>query len=159
MNVLRINLTILTQPPRTYWKILTAFVDGTKIPLIPPLLVGNQLVSDFFVEGNLFIDYFSKQCTIIDNNSFIPANISFRTEERLPTFDICSIDIVKIIRSLNPNKAHGQDEISICMMKICASSISKPLVILFRNCLKSECSPKEWKKANIVPVHKKMINN
>ena len=159
MNVLRINLTILTQPPRTYWKILTAFVDGTKIPLIPPLLVGNQLISDFFAKGNLLIDYFSKQCTIIDNNSFIPANISFRTEERLPTFDICSIDIVKIIRSLNPNKAHGQDEISICMMKICASLISKPLAILFRNSLASECFPKEWEKANIVPVHKKMINN
>ena len=32
------------------------------------------------------------------------------------------------------------------------SSISKPL---FRNCHENECFPKEWKKANIVPVHKK----
>ena len=43
---------------------------------------------------------------------------------------------------------------------MCASSISKPFVILFRSCLESECFPKEWKKANIVPVYKKnMINN
>ena len=41
------------------------------------------------------------------------------------------------------------------MIKICASSISKPLAILFRNCLESECFPKEWKKVNIVPAHKK----
>ena len=34
-------------------------------------------------------------------------------------------------------------------------AISKPLVILFRNCLESECFPKEWKKAKKVPVHKK----
>ena len=36
------------------------FANGSKIPLIPPLLVGNQLVSDFMVKANLFNDYFSK---------------------------------------------------------------------------------------------------
>ena len=72
----------------------------------------------------------------------------------MSTFEICSDDIVKIMRSLDPNKAYGQNEISIRMIKICASSISKPLAILFRNCLESECFPKEWKKGNIVPVHK-----
>ena len=70
-------------------------------------------------------------------------------------FHICSGDIVKIINSLDPNKARGQNETSIRMMKICASSISKPLAILFRNYLESECFPKECKKGNIVPVHKK----
>ena len=33
--------------------------------------------------------------------------------------------------------------------------LQKPLAVLFRNCLESECFPKEWKKANIVPAHKK----
>ena len=56
---------------------------------------------------------------------------------------------------MDPNKAYGHDEISICMIKICASLISKLLAILVRNCLESECFCKKWKKANIVPVHKK----
>ena len=85
--------------PKTYWKILKIFVNGAKIPLIPPLLVGNQLVSDFLEKANLFNDYFSKQCTTIDNNSAIPANTSFVTEERLSTFEICPGDIVNIVRS------------------------------------------------------------
>ena len=72
--------------PKTNWKILKTFVNGTKIPLIPPLVAGNQLVSDFFVKANLFNDNFSKQCTIIDNKSSIPANISLEIEERLSTF-------------------------------------------------------------------------
>ena len=61
--------------PKTYWKILKTFVNGTKIPLIPlpPLLVGSQLVSDFLVKANLFNDNFSKQCTTIDNNIFVQA--------------------------------------------------------------------------------------
>ena len=64
-----------------------------------------------------------------------------------------------IIKSLDPNKTDRHDEISIRIIKLCNSSIGKPLSILFRNCFKNECFPKEQKKANIVPVHKKMINN
>ena len=89
--------------------------------MIPPLLVGNQLVSDFLEKANLFNDYFSKQCTAIDNNSAIPAITSFVTEERLSTFEICPGGIVKIIRSLDANKAYGHDEITIHMIKTSAS--------------------------------------
>ena len=85
---------------KTYWKILKTFVNGTKIPLIPPLLVSNQLVSDFLEKANLFSDYISKQCTTIDNNSAIPANTSFVTDERLSIFDIYPGDTVNLIFSL-----------------------------------------------------------
>ena len=40
------------------------------------------------------------------------------------------------------------------MLKLCASSISKPLLLLFEK-LCSYFFPNEWKKANIVPIHKK----
>ena len=85
----------------------------------------------------------------------ILANITFEIEERLCTYEVCSDDVVNIIRSLDPNKAHGHDETSICIIKTCESSISKLLAILFRNCFENECFPKKWKKANIVVVHKK----
>ena len=41
------------------------------------------------------------------------------------------------------------------MLKICGPSICKPLEIIFKSCLESEIFPLEWKKANVVPVHKK----
>ena len=46
-------------------------------------------------------------------------------------------------------------DLSVCMIKLCASSISKPLHLIFRNCLETKSFPKEWKKANITPVHEK----
>ena len=70
------------------WKILKTFVNGTEIPLIPPLLVGSQRVSDFLEKADLCNDYFSKQCMTIDNNSAIPANTSFVTKQRLSTSEI-----------------------------------------------------------------------
>ena len=33
--------------PKTYWYILKWFVNGKKIPLIPPILVNEQLVTNF----------------------------------------------------------------------------------------------------------------
>ena len=108
---------------KTYWKILKTFVNGTKIPLIPPLLVGNQLVTDFLVKANLFNDYFSQQCMTVDNDSSIPPNITFATEQKMSTLEFCTDDIVKIIKLWDPNKAHGHDEISIRMIKLCATSI------------------------------------
>ena len=41
------------------------------------------------------------------------------------------------------------------MIKICDASICKPLELTFRSCLENEKFPTEWKKANVVPAHKK----
>ena len=141
--------------PKTYWAILKTFVNGSEIPLIPPVLVDNKLVTDFLDIANQFNNFFSKQCTPISNDSTGPVNINFETSKILSYLEFCVDDIVKIIRSLDQNKTHGHDEISICMIKLCASSISKPLHLIFRNCLETEPFPKEWKKANITPAHKK----
>ena len=45
--------------------------------------------------------------------------------------------------------------ISICMLKLCGKSICKPLELIFQSCIKQRKFPTEWKKANVVPVHKK----
>ena len=134
---------------------MKTFANGSKIPLIPPLLGDNKLLTEVLDIANLFNNFFAKQCTPISNGSTVFVNINFETRERLSSLEFCVDDIVKIIRSLDQNKAHGHDEISIRMIKLCASSISKPLHLIFRNCLETESFPKEWKKANIIPVHKK----
>ena len=63
------------------------------------------------------------------------------------------------VKKLNENKAHGHDEISIKLIKICGNAISKPLFIIFKNCISKSYFPKKWKKANVVPVHKKNERN
>ena len=42
-------------------------------------------------------------------------------------------NIEKIIVSLNPNKAHGHENISIRMLKICGNAICKPLELIFQS--------------------------
>ena len=55
-------------------------------------------------------------------------------------------------------KAHGYDNLSVRMIKICSESITIPLKIIFMVSLKNGVFPEIWKRANVVPVHKKKIN-
>ena len=62
-----------------------------------------------------------------------------------------------IKKKCNLFKAHGHDVICIRMLKLCRDSVWKPLEIIFRYCLKAGTFPNEWKKSNVVPIHKRMI--
>ena len=68
------------------------------------------------------------------------------------------VDIMKTIKSLNVNEAQGHNDISIRMRKLCSQSIVKPLSVIFKNCIDNGIFPDIWKKSNIIPVHKKVIN-
>ena len=65
------------------------------------------------------------------NDSSLRNNQTIETVTRLSDINIDAGTIIKLIRSLNPNKAHGYDGISIRTLKLCTTSISKPLHILF----------------------------
>ena len=67
-------------------------------------------------------------------------------------------DIKNIISKLNSSKAHGDDMISIGMLKLCDKSILKPLSIIFKSCLTQGIFQSDWKKAN-VPIHKKAASS
>ena len=60
-----------------------------------------------------------------------------------------------IIRSLDSNKAHGCDDVSISKLKICDEAIVLHLKLIHNNCLEKGVYPNLWKKANVLPIHKK----
>ena len=91
----------------------------------------------------------------IKNCCKLPASLRYATDKRLRTINFTTNNIEKIIVSLNPNKAHGHDNISIRMLKICGNTICKPLELIFKQALTTGVFPSEWKKGNIVPCYKK----
>ena len=40
------------------------------------------------------------------------------------------------------------------MLKLCGEVICRPLNIIFKMCLNTGKFPSEWKKGNVVPIHK-----
>ena len=100
------------------------------------------------------MNFFCKQCTPVANDSTLPTLLE-TPNETLSSLEIIASDIGKIIKVLKLNKAHGHDEISIRMLKLCESAITKLLYFIFKNCLSSNTFLDVWKKANVIPVHKK----
>ena len=99
--------------------------------------------------------FFAKQCSLITNSSKLPLHLHYLTDNRLSYVRFSQDGIAKIIQNLDPNKAHDHDNISIRMLKIYGSSIYKPLEMMFKQCIGTGVFPSEWKKGNIVSIHKK----
>ena len=146
----------------TYRSILNRFFYNRKIPSIPPLLVDGNFISDFCEKANLLNNFFDSIYTPIKNNSGLPPFI-YKTNTSIHYFCVTNKNILSIINSLDSSKAHGYDNMSIKMIKICDESVTIPLKIIFEESLKKGIFPDIWKKENIIPVHKKedktLINN
>ena len=148
------KLSDIGKSSKAYWSILKSFLIGKKIPCIPPLLENNEYITDFKKKAELFNSFFANQCSLINNNSQLPRTLSYKTNERLSSVKITDDDILKIIAKLDPNKTHGHDKISIHIIKICSTSICKPLRLSFYCCIDNGIYPCKWKKGNVVPTHK-----
>ena len=90
-----------------------------KTPLIPPLLVNDKLECDFKKKANHFNEFFASKCTPLNNGSTLPHLLSNAPTVELSSFQFNDDDVMKIIRTLHVTKAHGCDDISIRMIKIC----------------------------------------
>ena len=121
---------------KTYWSILKSFYKDRKVPLIPPLLIDDKFVTDIETKINIFNKFFADQCQPLNNAIDLPTNQIFLTQSRLGSLDFNEGELLQIIRALNINKAHGHDDISIRMIKVCDRLLLKPLILLFRNSIK-----------------------
>ena len=116
---------------KSYWSILKTLYNGKEIPL-PPILINNKLISNFKEKANHFNAFFASQCTPVSNNSTLPLVRTHVTNASLSSISLNDQNILKTIHSLNINKAHGYDDISIRLLKICDSSIVRLLSIISR---------------------------
>ena len=106
-------------------------------------------------KANYLTLFFAQQCSLVENSCTLPTCIFPKIDKSLSTIYFSDEDILKIIRSLDSNKAHGHDNISIRMIKLCDKEICKPLHMIFVSCMEEGIFPLLWKMANVVPAHKK----
>ena len=140
---------------KTYWSTLNKIVNKKKVTNIPPLLENGLFVTNFQNKAEIFNNYFVQQCSLNMNDSVLPRSYITRCNNLLETIEIDADKVLRITRSLDCNKAHGWDDLSVSMVKICDSSIVRPLCLIYETCMHTGLFPDNWKKANILPIHKK----
>ena len=93
------------------------------IPTHVQNLTGLDFVTDFKEKANLFNELFCKQCIPVANDSSLSTLLE-TPNKTLSSLEIIASDIGKTIKALKVNKAHGHDEISIRMLRLCESAIT-----------------------------------
>ena len=108
---------------------MKGLLNGKKILCISPVFHGDKYVFDFQEKSETFNSFFADQCPLIWNGSVLPSELPLQTDSTLFSCHFAKEGIFRIINKPDPNKAHGHDEISIRMLKICGDSNSRPLNI------------------------------
>ena len=89
------------------------------------------------------------------NNSQLHDRANFCTNKRLNNIKFAYVDILKILKDLDINKAHRPGNFSIRIINLCRDSICKPPKLIFPDCLKDGSFSSSCIKVNIVPIQKR----
>ena len=134
---------------KKFWKYLKSTSGGTRIP--ETINYGSRFRNKPQEQSELFNEFFCDQFSDISSYDI---DIDYQND--------CQFDIVfdfrkirSLLKAVNPNKAAGPDGIHGTVLKNCAVSLAYPLSLIFRTSYNSGMIPKDWKIANVVPVHKK----
>lgn len=149
-----------TSNKKDYWKIIRHFVKNNNTSsTIPPLQKTLETGETIYCtsdkeKADCLNSYFTSTSTIDDSNASLPPFFE-RTNQYLENITITENEVKDILQNLNVNKASGLDMVSNRMLKYTASTVCKPLCIIFNRSIQDGIFPEPWKNSQLVPIHKK----
>ena len=134
---------------KKFWKYLKSTSGGTRVP--ETVNYGPRFRNNPEGQSELFNEFFCDQFSAASNYDI---DIDFSQDSEFDIeFDFRRVR--KLLKKVKPNKAAGPDNIHGKILKNCAVSLAYPLSLIFKTSYNSGMIPKDWKIANVVPVHKK----
>ena len=71
------KLNNLLLQAKTYWPIFKSFYNDRKVPLIPPVLIDDNLITNIQTKTNIFNKFFANQFQPLNSASDLPTNQIF----------------------------------------------------------------------------------
>lgn len=164
-NYWRAKADDLKENPRSFYKAFAPFMNnkgkGEKDIM---LKVGGNIVQDQYEVAETLAEYFSK---IADNIGDIPESnqinnhasvINIKKKWNDNSFKFSKIkqdEVLETLKKINPNKATGFDLIPPRALKLAAKEVVTPLTLIYNQVIEQKEWPKDWKRGEWTPVHKK----
>ena len=117
----------------------------------PSLHLDGNLASSDYEKATLFNQYFY---SVFTRSSFQLPTLSTNLSKSICEVTFSELDVFCVLRSLDPTKAMGCDNISPRLLKHCALSLYLPLHHLFTLSLSQCYLPVEWRTHLIKPIFK-----
>ena len=136
-------------------KRLWSYIKSLKIDKIgiPSLLYENKLVSKPKQKAEALAQQYKSVFTTEDT-SYIPSK-GPSEHSKMPSIDITTNGVEKLLAGLNPRKAAGPDQVSTWMLKNFSSILAPALCEIFKQSLHTGDVPVDWKTAHITAIFKK----
>ena len=139
---------------KQWWSTIKSMLGRGADDSYPPMRNNDTYVTDSKDKANLFNSFFLNHCKLNTNNAELPRPI-YKTDARLSNIVITGSEVLDQIKCLDTGKSSGHDGLSPRMLKEAGHTIVQPLSLLFNMSIKDGKFPKSWKKANVIPIHKK----
>ncbi|CAH2084216.1 unnamed protein product [Euphydryas editha] len=138
--------------PRAFWSFIKDKRDNeSSVPA--SMKLGNVMARSGHEIASLFAIHFSSVFTQ-DNNASL-TGFSNPNIPQIGKIEFNESEILKFVKSLDIQKGAGPDNLPPLFVRRCGPAIAFPLTLIFNRSLSEGVFPDEWKKARIVPVHKK----
>ena len=141
---------------RRWWQTVKCVLGKGSDQSYPPILndLDQSYVSNSRDKATLFNNFFLSHCDIDLTNARLP-NRNANPDVLLDNICASTNEVYELIQSLDVNKSMGHDGISARMLKSAGLAIVPSLTRLFNLCLSEGKFPASWKKADVIPLHKK----
>ena len=143
----------LRDNPKGFWSIVKSYTSQRSSPNF--LRDGQSTATDSVEKANLLNTYFhsvfSKNHGVQTDNTDCPTSLT----PTLSNIELTKDDVARALKTIDPKKACGPDNIPGQILKNTADVIAPSLCRLFNLSLSSGSVPTLWKCANVTPVFKK----
>ena len=145
---------------KKWWRLAKSALGQENNNTIPAMLSGDETIVDNQKKAELFNEFFCG-ITNLDTKGKVVPDIGERILDigNLEKLEITVIEVQDQLSILLTSKAYGPDNISPRFLKEARAELAPVLAALFNLCLKASRFPKIWKRATVIPLHKKDSKN
>ena len=138
--------------PKRFWSFVKSKSKSDSIP--SKVLWNNQTAESPAHKAELFNKYFASVFKHDVNNPIILQDAINASTVILSDITVSESEVVKILSSLNVNKAVGVDDLSPVVLKECCNQLKSSICNLINRSLIEGTVPNGWTLANVIPIHK-----
>ena len=138
---------------KRWWNTVKWFLGKGGDCSYPTLNIDNNPITDSKEKAKKFNEFFLSHSNIDTSNSSLPDPPL--VPPRLTCIMATESEVSDLIKSIDPSKATGSDEISPKLLNIAGDSIVPSLTKLINLSLLTCKVPQLWKEANVLPLYKK----
>ena len=145
--------------PHKYHTLLKDITGLKRKVQIPPLIIGDKIISEDTATADAFNAYFCEQTNIRVEDIHLNSLHDYlahqpRTQCKFAHTNITPQEVLRCINKLDTSKACGPDSIPTKVLKLAAAYIAEPLSEIFNKSIREGKYPTLWKRATVKPVYK-----